>query len=136
MNSPHKLSEGTESLPDALMERVLARLGLPRHPAPTLGTLRAISAAWCQRVPFDNVRKLILLRAGNARPLPGSSVVDSFEGWLRVGTGSTCRPGASALHALLTSLGFAATRGLGTMLVAPGLPPNHGTVLVTVEVAS
>ena len=35
------------------------------------------------------------------------------------------------MHALLTSLGFECQLGVATMLVVPDLPPNHGTVLVT-----
>jgi N-hydroxyarylamine O-acetyltransferase len=31
------------------------------------------------------------------------------------------------------TLGFAAQRGVGTMLVAPNLPPNHGTVIVSLD---
>jgi arylamine N-acetyltransferase len=117
-------------LPPELMEKVLARLGFSRRPEPTFENLRRIYGAWCQNVPFDNVRKLIHLRGGNTGPFPGSTAVDFFEGWLRHGTGGTCWSGAGACHALLQSLGFAADRGLGTMMAAPNLPPNHGTVRV------
>ncbi len=118
-------------LPPQLQERVLVKLGFSGSPAPTFENLRAIYAEWCRSVPFDNVRKLIHVRAGNAGPLPGSTAEDFFEAWLKHGTGGTCWSGAGAFHALLASLGFNAARGIGTMLVAPDLPPNHGTVLVT-----
>jgi arylamine N-acetyltransferase len=118
-------------LPEELTERVLARLGLSRPPEPTLQGLKTLYAAWCQRVPFDNVRKMIHLRTGNAARLPGSTAEDFFEAWLKWGTGGTCWPGAGACHALLTALGFEAERGVGTMLVLPTLPPNHGTVRVS-----
>lgn len=118
-------------LPDPLLERVLARLGFTTRPEPSLENLRRIYAAWCQRVPFDNVRKLIHLRAGKSGPFPGSTAEDFFEAWLKHGTGGTCWAGAGACQALLQSLGFNAVRGIGTMLVVPGLPPNHGTVQVT-----
>jgi hypothetical protein len=36
---------------------------------------------------------------------------------------------------LLVSLGFNASRGMGTMLVAPNVPPNHGAVLVVCDEA-
>jgi arylamine N-acetyltransferase len=62
--------------------------------------------------------------------LPGSGAEDFFESWLKFGTGGTCWSGAGACHALLTSLGFDAGRGVGTMLIVPSLPPNHGTVVV------
>jgi len=114
-----------------LRERVLARIGFSAPPEPTLEGLRAIYAAWCRRVPFDNVRKLIHVRRGNAGPLPGSTAEDFLAAWLKHGTGGTCWSGAGAFHAFLTSLGFNPARGVGTMLVAPDLPPNHGTVLVT-----
>jgi arylamine N-acetyltransferase len=62
--------------------------------------------------------------------LPGSTAQDFFEAWLRHGTGGTCWAGAGACQALWHSLGFAAERGLGTMMAAPNIPPNHGTVRV------
>lgn len=118
-------------LSDELLERVLIRLGFTQRPEPTLENLRRIYAAWCQRVPFDNVRKLIHVRTGNAGPFPGSTAEDFFMAWLRHGTGGTCWAGAGACLALLTALGFDAMRGLGTMLVVPEVPPNHGTVQVS-----
>ena len=122
-----------DELPPSLQERVLARLGFADSPAPTFENLRAIYAAWCRKVPFDNVRKLIHVRAGNPGPLPGSTADDFFEAWLKHGTGGTCWAGAGAFHALLTSLGFNVVRGVGTMLVTPDVPPNHGTVLVSFD---
>jgi len=118
------------TLPPELTERVLNRLGLAKRPEPALEDLRRIYAAWCQRVPFDNVRKLIHLGSGKTGPLPGGTAEDFFESWLRHGTGGTCWPGAGAFQTLLQSLGFEAERGIGTMLAAPNLPPNHGTVRV------
>jgi arylamine N-acetyltransferase len=120
----------TPTLSAELVERVLARLGFTQRPEPTLENLRRIYAAWCQRVPFDNVRKLIHIHAGSTGPFPGSTAQDFFEAWLRHGTGGTCWAGAGACHALLQSLGFNAERGLATMMAAPNLPPNHGTVRV------
>ena len=128
----------TELSPDStlsleLVERVLARLGLQRKPEPSLDGLRLLYAAWCPRVPFDNVRKIIHLRHGKPGPLPGHTPEDFFEAWLKFGTGGTCWSGAGALRALLASLGFNAVRGVATMLVVPDLPPNHGTVRVTLD---
>jgi len=117
----------------SLIERVLESLGFAHAPELTPEGLRAIYAAWCQRVPFDNVRKLIHVRSGNPSPLPGHSPTDFFEAWLRHGTGGTCWAGAGPLQAFLAALGFDAVRGVGTMLVTPDLPPNHGTVLVRFE---
>ncbi|MCC2655783.1 MAG: hypothetical protein K0Q76_891 [Panacagrimonas sp.] len=117
----------------ALQERILARLGLKAAPERTLAGLTTLYGAWCQHVPFDNIRKLIHLRRGDAGPLPGTDAVDFYENWLRHGTGGTCWSGHTALHALLGSLGFDVVRGVGTMLVAPDIPPNHATVFVELD---
>lgn len=120
-------------LSEKLVERILARLGFDSRPEPTPASLDALYNAWCQLVPFDNIRKLIHVRAADTTPLPGSTPQDYFEAWLKFGTGGTCWSGAGALHALLASLGFDVVRGIGTMLAAPNLPPNHGTVMVNFE---
>jgi len=125
--------ETRTELPRALVERVLARLGFTAAPEPTLDGLRAVYGAWCRCIPFDNIRKLIHVRAASSGPLPGSSAVDFLEAWLRHGTGGTCWSNAGATHALLVSLGFPAVRGIATMLAAPNIPPNHGTVQVTFD---
>jgi len=121
------------SLSPALVESILTRLGLERHPEPTLEGLRTLYWVWCRQVPFDNVRKIIHLQSGNGAPLPGTTPEDFFTAWLKFGTGGTCWSGAGALQALLSSLGFNAVRGVGTMLAAPDLPPNHGTVRVSFD---
>ncbi len=133
MNSPTPTSVvPPESLPAAVKEQVLVRLGIER-PEVTPEGLRAIYAEWCQKVPFDNVRKLIHVRGANPAPLPGGTAEDFFAAWLRFGTGGTCWVVAGALYSLLHSLGFQVQRGIATMLVVPALPPNHGTVVVTLD---
>lgn len=112
---------------------MLAKLGFAAPPAADRAGLAALYARWCRRVPFDNVRKLIHLRAARAGPLPGDAPEDFFEAWLAHGAGGTCWAGNGALAALLASLGFAVERGLATMLVAPDLPPNHGTTCVRLD---
>jgi N-hydroxyarylamine O-acetyltransferase len=121
------------TLAPALVERVLARLGLTFRPEPTLEGLKMVYGAWCLGVPFDNVRKLIHLRRQERGALPGDTASDFFEAWLRHGTGGTCWAGNGALQALLHTLGFDARRGLATMLVVPDIAPNHGTVVVSCE---
>ena len=111
-----------ELSPD-LLARVLARLEVDAG-APSSELLHTIYAAWCRRVPFDNVCKLIALAEAPAGPLPGSDAPTFFESWLRYGTGGTCWAGSTALLALLRALGFEASRAVATMLVAPDLPPN------------
>lgn len=121
-------------LTQSLLERILPRLGFTHAPEPSLDSLKAIYGAWCQRVPFDNVRKLIHLRGEQKEsPLPGTDAEDYFEAWLRYGTGGTCWAGSGALQALLSSLKFEAERCLATMMVAPDLPPNHGSVRVKIS---
>lgn len=125
--------EARDHLAPALVERIVERLGLSTLPPPTLTGLHILYAAWCRHVPFDNVRKLIHLYHRDPRPLPGDDATEFFTAWLAYGAGGTCWAGNGALHALLISLGFQAERGRGTMLVAPNIPPNHGTVLVTCD---
>ena len=122
-----------EALAPALLERVLSKLGLSEPPSPTLEGLRTLYPAWCRKVPFDNIRQLIHRRSHDPSPMPGGDATEFFEAWLVYGTGGTCWSGNGALHALLLSLGFEAARGLCTMLVAPAIPPNHGSVLVVYE---
>lgn len=117
---------------DKLLKQVLARLDIDYLPNPDLHGLKLIYSAWCRKVPFDNVRKLIHLRAQNPSPLPGHEPQDFFSGWLRYGTGGTCWAGSGAFHLLLSFLGFKVFRGVATMLIAPDLPPNHGTVMVDI----
>jgi N-hydroxyarylamine O-acetyltransferase len=114
---------------------VLERLGLSSTPPPDRTGLGAVYGAWCQKVPFDNVRKLIHLRSAQSGVLPGDAPEDFFDAWLLHGTGGTCWAGNGALQALLRSLGFDAVRVVATMVVASNLPPNHGSVVVRCEAA-
>lgn len=113
-----------------LLPRILTQLGHPAPAAPTPEALASLYAAWCQKVPFDNVQKLIHVRSSAPGPLPGSTPEHFFENWLLHGTGGTCWAGSAALAALLTTLGFQVRRSIATMLAAPDLQPNHGTVIV------
>jgi N-hydroxyarylamine O-acetyltransferase len=121
------------SLSRDLVGRVLAKLELSAWPSPSLEGLGAVYGAWCRRVPFDNVRKLIHVQSGEPGPLPGDDPVDFLEAWLASGAGGTCWAGNGALQALLAALGFRASRAVGTLLVAPNVPPNHGSVVVSID---
>jgi hypothetical protein len=73
----------TEALSMELLERVLSRLRLSDRPAPTLDGLQTLYAAWCRKVPFDNVRKLIHIHNHDSGPLPGDDPSEFLEAWLR-----------------------------------------------------
>ena len=124
------MSSRVNVLAEELIESVLAKLNLSQRPAPTLESLKTLYSAWCRRVPFDNIRKLIHLRNGNPGPLPGDDAAEFFDHWLRFGSGGTCWAGNGALQTLLHALGFDARRAVATMLVTPDSPPNHGSVTV------
>ncbi len=118
-------------LPDIdLVERMLARFDMPAYPEHSPAGLEAFYRAWCRNVPFDNVRKLIALRERGAGSLPGDDPVEFLEAFLKHGVGGTCWAGNGALCALLNAMGFDARRAVATMVVAPRIPPNHGSVTV------
>ena len=120
-------------LDNGSVERICQKLGLSNRPTLDFAGLKSLYSAWCKSVPFDNSLKLIAVRSGLPDPLPGGDPTEFFNNWLTLGAGGTCWSGNGALYALVASLGFEACRGEATMLVAPDLPPNHGTVLVTIE---
>jgi N-hydroxyarylamine O-acetyltransferase len=127
------LESEVERLAPGLLERVLEKLDFSDRPQPNSENLQRLYAMWCRRVPFDNVRKLIHMHAGDVGPLPGDDPQDFFTAWLAHGTGGTCWAGNGGLYALLSSLGYAASRGIATMLSSAGVPPNHGTVVVDLD---
>ncbi len=117
-----------------LVGAVLSKLGLDGLSLSNdLEGLKAIYGAWCKKIPFDNIQKLIHLESGSLAPLPGNDPMVFFEGWLRFGTGGTCWAGSNALYSLLLSLGFEVCRVTGTMLIGSGAPPNHGSVIVNCD---
>lgn len=121
-------ADGSTTLPAGMVERVLRQLGITGIPEADLDGLRTVYRAWCQRVPFDNVRKMIALRTGSDPPLPGTFAAEFLDSWLRHGTGGTCWPSSNALFELLCSLGFDARRVAGSMRDL-GVE-NHGSIIV------
>ncbi len=119
------------TLAAALRSRVLSRLGVDLPGSADLGALRTIYRAWCARVPFDNLRKMIALSTGDSRPLPAMDATDFFKSWLRDGCGGTCWPTSNALFELVTSLGFVARRVAGSMRDCGVV--NHGSVKVAID---
>lgn len=118
-------------LPPLLVEQILARLGFAEPPSADLDGLRALYHAWCRRIPFDNIRKLIYFTEGGKGPLPGDDPDHFFRDWMEEGTGGTCWSGNGALCSLLKNLGFNAQRALVTVLATDDATPNHGTVVVS-----
>ena len=86
------MSIHTEELSVELLEQVLSRLGLADRPTPTLDGLQRLYAAWCRKVPFDNVRKLIHLHSHSPGPLPGDDPAEFLTAWLAYGTGVPAGP--------------------------------------------
>lgn len=111
--------------------RVLSRLGLESAPVADLDGLRAVYAAWCVSVPFDNIAKLIALRTASNTPLPGMDPSEFFERWLDHGVGGTCWATANSLCELLLAIGFNARRVAGSMRDTGYI--GHGSVKVRIE---
>ena len=90
------------------------------------------SRAWCRHTTFDNLRKMIALRAAPPdAPLPGGTAGDFFEAWLTGGTGGTCWPGSNALFELVHGIGFDAVRATASMRDVGRA--THGSVRVTLD---
>lgn len=119
------------ALAGGLGARVLERLGLPNAPAPNLDGLRALYGAWCEHVPFDNLRKMIALRAPAPEPLPGGDAEDFLGAWLEHGCGGTCWPSSNALYEIARFAGFDAQRVAGNMRDLGVV--NHASVRVRLQ---
>lgn len=113
-------------LPSTVVDQVVERLGFVERPPVDLDGLHSLYSAWCRRVPFDNLRKLVALHY-DLPELPGIRPDDFFAGWQLTGAGATCWGGNNALHALLTELGFDARLHAASMSDGE---INHGTTLV------
>ena len=111
-----------------LVERVLAKLGFDAEPGIDRRGLAALYAAWCDRVPFDNVRKRIAMLEGTPGPLPGGLPGDFLGAWLEHGTGGTCWPSANGLHAVVRACGFDVRRISASMFDRND--HNHGSLIV------
>ena len=120
-----------QALDPELLDRVTGRLGIPHDIRNDLDGLRIVYAAWCSHIPFDNMRKMISLRAGGDAELAGLDAEDFLENYLANGTGGTCWPSSNAIYSLLRSLGFDARRAAGSMYEMPDV--NHGTVKVAID---
>jgi N-hydroxyarylamine O-acetyltransferase len=111
---------------------VLERLGIA-PPSRDLAGLRAVYAAWCRGVSFDNVLKMIHIAEERSGPLPGSRAESFLASWLECGAGGTCWAGNGALHGFLEALGFDVQRAIATMMPSYFRMPNHGSVVVSLD---
>jgi len=114
-----------------LRDRVLARIDVARNAAPDFALLSTMYKAWCDHIPFDNMRKIIALRSGDASLLPGTTGTDFFEAFLEFGCGGTCWPTSNAIYELLIAMGFNARRVAGSMRDQGFV--THGTVIATID---
>jgi len=106
-------------------------MGLNHRPGADLSWLRAVYAAWCLSVPFDNTAKVIALRSADLPPLPGLDAEQFFDRWLEHGVGGTCWVTSNALCELLLALRFDARRVAGSMGDNGYL--GHGSVKVRID---
>ena len=126
-----KPSQPINGLSADLVIRVLARLGLTAPVVADIETLQKLYASWCMHMPFDNIRKMIVLSAKENQKLPGLDAENFFENWLLHGSGGTCWPMANAFYELLMALGYNATRIAAYMRDMNIL--NHGSVKVSIS---
>lgn len=111
------------------VDEIVERLGFAERPATDPDGLGALYSAWCRRVPFDNLRKIVAMHF-DLPEMPGIHPDDFFAAWMLTGAGGTCWGSNNALHALLVGLGFDATLHAASMFDA-GL--NHGTTVVDID---
>lgn len=111
------------------IDEIVDLLGLEGPPPADADGLHLLYSAWCRRVPFDNLTKLIAL-GQDVQVLPGIEPRDFFATWQETGAGSTCWATNNALHALLVGVGFDAQRWSASMFDGP---MNHGTTVVTID---
>ena len=124
------------TLTEHCCDKVLERLGLPRTPEPNLQGLTMIYQAWCEKIPFDNILKRIMMVENSNDELPGLLPEDFFDSWLKYGIGGTCWASQGALKSLLDKLRFSANYVLSTMLSSGNensLTPGHGSIMVNFE---
>jgi N-hydroxyarylamine O-acetyltransferase len=108
------------------VDEIVGRLGFAARPEPDAVGLADLYRAWCRRIPFDNLRKLVALHH-DLPEIPGMDPADFFAAWQLIGAGATCWGSTNGLHALLVGLGFDARIHGASMF---DVDMNHGTTIV------
>ena len=67
------------TLPQALFERILAKLGFSDAPSPDLAGLNSLYAAYCGSVSSDNILKRIWFASNQEAPIPGGEPAEFFR---------------------------------------------------------
>lgn len=111
------------------IDEIVDRLELGGRPALDADGLATVYRAWCRRVPFDNLRKIVA-RHFVLPEIPGIDPLDFFSAWQLTGAGATCWGSNNALHALLHGLGFDARLRAASMFDGD---INHATTVVRVD---
>jgi N-hydroxyarylamine O-acetyltransferase len=118
-----------KALTSTRVDEVVELLGFDARPDADLDGLHDVYRAWCRRIPFDNLRKLVALHF-EMPEIPGIDPADFFAAWQFTGAGATCWGGNNAIHALLIGLGFDARLHAASMSDAE---VNHGTTIVEID---
>lgn len=126
------MPENGNDLSAALTEKVLGKLNLPSALTCDREGLSMAFDAWCDAIPFDNIRKRIALQTGDQGPLPAFTATDFFRNWLKYGCGATCWGMATAMASLLECLGFHVRRTLAVMNPDQFSDINHACLLIRI----
>jgi N-hydroxyarylamine O-acetyltransferase len=118
------------SAPAAVCAQACTLLGVPSDGKADEQTLGVLYKAWCQRVPFDSIRKRIATLTADGG-VPGGTALSFLNDFLSGGTGGTCWSTSFGLTALARFLGFDARLAAAVMHTDPDVPANHCSVVVT-----
>jgi N-hydroxyarylamine O-acetyltransferase len=118
------------ALPEPLVDRLLARIGLAHRPAPDAEGLRTVHRAYVSRVPYED----LAVQLGECEPLDPERLAARVASG---GRGGYCFEVNTVLMALLEGLGFSVERrqAIVTTFDGPrsGEQTNHLALLVTLD---
>jgi N-hydroxyarylamine O-acetyltransferase len=117
-------------LPDATINRLLARIGLDQRPAADAAGLRTVHRAYLRNVPYED----LAVQLRESRPLDPEQLAERV---LAGGRGGYCFETNTVLMALLEGVGFRVERRQAIVGVreahADGEPTNHLALIVTLD---